>query len=207
MPEMTVPRDRVAHVWISREFAVQIYNNANTTQAEPRETCQIESRSGADAPMEGDASVCTTSAPLRTNGDDADVFGNVDVDKYLSSSVERILDDIETTLNEDLVDAISHGEVGPREPAISACIMVALRIAPWLAPTPGIKWAAFGEDAGCVSLVLRSVDKERRVDFAISDDGKHVTAVCIDENLTTTSVSISPVDRERLRERAAWVNG
>ena len=90
--------------------------------------------------------------------------------------------------------------------AVDRCKRIATHIQEWLAPSSGLKWAAFGEETGSVSLVLRSVVTDRRVDFRISPDGLKVSAICIDAELAATLVPIALDDRNALRERAAWVH-
>ena len=129
-----------------------------------------------------------------------------DIPGLLTQEVLDILDAIESSLLEDRDEALLHGEVCASEPGIATCRRIAIKIAPWLAPSSGLKWAAFGEDTGGVSLVLRSVITDRRVDFTISADGLRISAVSIDENLTARSVPLGVDDRSSLRENAAWVH-
>jgi len=129
----------------------------------------------------------------------------VNIQSLLIQEVLNILDDIESSLREDCEEARFHGEVCARQPAVATCRRIAVKIADWLAPSLGLKWAAFGEDTGGVSLVLRSEVTDRRVDFRVSADGLHISAVRIDENLSAKCVPLAVDDRNGLRESAAWV--
>lgn len=125
----------------------------------------------------------------------------------LTQEVLDILDEIESTLLEDRKEGLLHGEVCASDPALATCRRLAVKIAPWLVRSSGRKWAAFGEDTGGVSLALRSVLTNRRVDYRISADGLDISAVYIDENLSAKSVPLDLDDRTSLRESAAWVHG
>jgi len=129
-----------------------------------------------------------------------------DIPWLLTQEVLHILDEIESTLLEDREEGLLHAEVCASEPALATCRRLAVKIAPWLARSSERKWAAFGEDTGGVSLVLRSVLTNRRVDYRISADGLHISAVHIDENLSAKSVPRMVDDRTGLRESAAWVH-
>lgn len=129
-----------------------------------------------------------------------------DIPGLLIQEVLDILDAIESTLLEDREEGLLHGEVCASDPALATCRRLAVNIAPWLVRSSGRKWAAFGEDTGGVSLVLRSVLTNRRVDYRISADGLHISAVHIDENLSAKSVPRMVDDRTGLRESATWVH-
>ncbi len=154
----------------------------------------------------GDASEGSTPDVLGTKKAPDPESEGVDVTEYLCRPVIRLLDEIEATLREDREEGVRHGEVCASEPALATCRRIAVKIAPWLAPSSGLKWAAFGEDTGGASLVLRSELTDRRVDFTISGDGLDILAVRIDENLTARSVPLAVDDRSSLRETAAWVD-
>ncbi|UCC30257.1 MAG: hypothetical protein JSU86_18915 [Phycisphaerales bacterium] len=130
-----------------------------------------------------------------------------DIPVLLTQEVVDILDEIESTLLEDREEGLLHGEACASEPALATCRGLAVKIAPWLARSSGLKWAAFGEDEGGVSLVLRSLTTNRRADFRILGDGRHISAICIDEYLSAESIPLALDDRTSLRERAAWVHG
>lgn len=173
-------------------------------------TDAIRPMSGKAAPMLtrfiwDDASEGTTLDVLQAKEPDPESFSAVDPCKLLCESAESICDEIEATLREDREEAVLHGEVCANDPAVATCQRIASHIASWLSLSSGLKWAAFGEDTGGVSLVLRSVITDRRVDFTISADGLRISAVRIDENLTARSVPLEVDDRSSLRENAAWV--
>ena len=136
----------------------------------------------------------------------ADRFADVDANRLLSHMRLSLLDKIETSLLEDRKEGLLYGEVCASDASVDRCKRIATQIEKWLTPSFGLKWAAFGEETGGVSLVLQSLVTDRRVDFRISSDGMKVSAISIDADLAATSVPIAPEDRNALRERAAWVH-
>lgn len=104
-----------------------------------------------------------------------------------------ILDDIENCLLEDRREGRLHGEAGPTDAAIATCKGIMGWVSPFDLLPSRLKWAAFGEAAGSVSLVARSPVTDRRVDFRISPDGRSVSAFCFDENLRADSILLNGV--------------
>lgn len=153
-----------------------------------------------------DASVGSTFDLLDAREPELACHEVVNDSEHLSQAVASTHDQIEATLREDREEACLQGEVCATEAATATCKRIAFHIAPWLALSSESKWAAFGEDTGGVSLVLRSVVSNRRVDFRISPDGLIISAVHIDENLEAKVVPLTLEDRRSLRESAAWVH-
>lgn len=155
----------------------------------------------------GDASVGSTLDVLGAGEREPEFPEVVDVSEHLCRAARCVLNEIEATLREDRQEGILHGEVCANQTAVATSKRIALQIVDWLsAPPSGMKWGAFGEDGGGVSLVLQSLITDRRVDFRISPDGARLTAIHIDENMRCESVVLSVTDGDALRERAGWVN-
>lgn len=162
-------------------------------------------------PQDHIQSVCRDTA----KGSNLDELGDSNPDR-LSSGVEslpclfrgvdRVLDEIESTLMEDREEGVIHDEFCASDAAISTCKLLAVQASQWLLFSAGMKWAAFGEAEGGVSLVLRSEETDRRLDFKIPGDGLGVSAIRVDENLRTTSAPVALDDHRRIRECAAWVS-
>lgn len=180
--------------------------DSDTAQIEPLERSPEEEACVHPPGTYGDASVGSTLVLFDTKEPKPESWELVDVRYHLSQAAERLCDDIETTLREDREEGHLHGEVCATEAAVATCKRIACRIGPLAFLSLGLKWAAFGEDTGGVSLVLRSVATTRRVDFRISPDGLNISAVHIDENLEAKSVPLALDDRRSLRESAAWVH-
>ena len=142
----------------------------------------------------------------KTPDPEAEPIFVIDLRGHLPRRVQSLIDRIETSLLEDRKEGLLYGEVCASDLAVAGCKRIAIHIQEWLAPSSGLKWAAFGEETGSVSLVLRSVVTDRRVDFRISSDGLEISAISIDADLAATSVPIALKDRNALRERAAWVH-
>jgi hypothetical protein len=136
----------------------------------------------------------------------SDASGTLDDSLHLSRLAKRFLDTLEMSLHDDRKEGLAYGEVCSADSAVATCKRIAIQFAPQIVLNSSLKWAAFGEDGGSVSLVLRSLDTGRRVDFRISADGRHISAISIDEHMTAKSVPVSAEDGNVLRERAAWVN-
>ncbi|MGB2987772.1 MAG: hypothetical protein WBE26_18040, partial [Phycisphaerae bacterium] len=133
------------------------------------------------------------------------VLDEIDLPSVLGRAVHAFVDRIQRDLEQDADEAALDGEIPPTRAAVEKCIRLARSVAPVLVLVPGLRRAAFAEESGGVSLVLRSEITDRRVDFTISADGLHISAVYIDENLTAKSVPLAVDDRSSLRETAAWV--
>ena len=175
--------------------------------SEPAHWLSGEQRRVVKQPTFGDASVVSFADVLTGGEPEAEFPEGVDVLERLSQAVRSVLDEIEATLQENRQEGILHGEICANQTAVATCKRMALLIIDrLLAPPRGLKWGAFGEDGGGVSLVLQSLISDRRVDFRISPDGACLTAIRIDENMRSESVVLSVTDRDALRERAGWVN-
>lgn len=155
--------------------------------------------------------VCRDTA----KGSNLDELGDSNPDRLSSGvkslpclfrGVDRVLDEIESTLMEDRQEGVIHDEFCASDAAISTCKLLAAQASQWLLFSAGMKWAAFGDTEGGVSLVLRSEKTNKRLDFKIAGDGLSVCAIQIDKTLTTTSAPVALDDHRRIRECAAWVS-
>ena len=155
-----------------------------------------------------DVSVGSTFGLFAKADDEPEYADLGDVSEHLTRPAQDVLREIEVGLLEDREEALRYGDAFATESAVAGCKRVASQIVPWLVATPlGMKWAAFGEATGSVSLVLSSDVVDRRVDFRISPDGQHISAIRIDEHLRAKTVPLSLDDTTSLRENAAWVCG
>ena len=117
----------------------------------------------------------------------------------------RVLREIEACLLQDRKEALAEGETPVSDESIESCKRIARPIMSWVLANPGLNWAAFGEENGAASLVLRSECTGRRVDFRISPDGQRLSVIRIDENYIATSIPLLLNDRHRIQESVAWV--
>ena len=124
----------------------------------------------------------------------------------LRERAQGTLDEIEDMLYQDRNEAILEGESGVTDAAITACQRLACHIVDSLADRAGFRWAAFGEDSGSASLVLRSDVSGRRVNFRISPEGEDITVISIDKELKTSTVHLVLDDRTKIRDCAVWVH-
>ena len=159
-----------------------------------------EGRSGtlADGKFDSDDYLQPDETPVHLPEDTS-------IAKLLSDAVSAFHDQIERDLEQDREEAAIDGEAVPTDAAVDTCMKLATLIAARVALAPRLKWAAFTEDAGGVSLVLQSLPAGRRLNYQVLEDGTCVSALCIDENMRSESFTVSIDDEEMLRERAAWV--
>lgn len=114
---------------------------------------------------------------------------------------------IEETLREDDEEAILHGDVCVNRAAIEKCKCLASLVAFRLTLFSELKWEAFGEGTGGVSFVIRSLITDRRVDFRISVDGRHVSVFSVDENAKVKSTPLLSDNCGHLYRSVDWVMG
>ena len=103
-------------------------------------------------------------------------------------------------------DAIEYGERQPSSVAIDICTQLSTMLAQQLALSSSLKWAAFSEDEGGLSLVIQSLLTDRRLSFKITSDGD-ISVVQIDENMETDMYSISLSKEDELARLGTWVIG
>ena len=160
-------------------------------------------------PQDGDTSVGLNDIRIddlwRPAAIETDVRDVVDLPRLLARAEEMFVERIRANLEDDREHAIDDGEMPPNEAAVGTCLLLARRIAPCLALSPGLKWTAFTEDSGDVSLVLQSLNTNRRLSFHIPSDGVGISALRIDEQMRSESFLVSLDEVGALREKAEWV--
>jgi len=129
----------------------------------------------------------------------------VDIPGLLTDDFSESIKRIQRNLREDREDAGIDGEVAPTDAAVETCMKLTRCIAPRVVLKPRLRWAAFTEETGGVSLVLQSLVTDRRLNYQISPDGTRISAIRIDEYMRSESFVVSVDDEEILRERTAWV--
>ena len=112
---------------------------------------------------------------------------------------------IEDSLQEDRREGLQHGEVVAHELAVRRCGWIASQVEPRLASDS--RWACFGEDGGGVTFTIRSLHVDRRVDFRIAANGRHVTVIAIDKYTRATVQRLPVDDCDRIIDLTKWVNG
>ena len=105
-------------------------------------------------------------------------------------------------LREDVEDALHNKETPPSETDIEKCKKLALQIEPCVSLARNLKWAAFADEYGRVSLVLQSLTTNRRLTYGF-DDG--ISAIRIDEKNKSERFEISASDDGALLDLAEWV--
>lgn len=134
---------------------------------------------------------------------DATAFGRCELDTTLADRLARIREDLIETTNL----AIAEGDRPPTPAAKKGCEELARSILPILSGFDDLAIAVFDEDEGRVSLVVQSLEVDRRVAFEILADGTDVLIVTTDEALNIQR-SLFPLSRvDLLEESARWVTG
>ena len=156
-----------------------------------------------------DSTQCDTTLPEPDSGS---AFGgrrsplrSCDLALALTEGVSSFVDRISGDLAEDVEEAAENGEVVPTEAAQAMCLRVARLISGDIVLAPRLKYAAFSEESGGVSLVLQSLITDRRVNYRISPEGVTVSVIAVDECMATTTNELSSHDESDLRGKAKWV--
>lgn len=140
--------------------------------------------------------------PLSLASDTSDA---VDLPELLENADLAFVKRIRANLEQDRRDAADSGDALPSEPGIQACLSLAELVAPCVALAAKLKWAAFTEETGAVSLVLQSAVTDRRVNFCISADGTNASCIRIDEFMKSEQIDVRLDDANTVRELARWV--
>lgn len=159
---------------------------------------EVPSSTWSDGTFESD----NILVPEKTPDDSPE---GVDIPGLLTDDFSESLKRIQRNLQEDREDAGIDGEVAPTDAAVETCMKLTRCIAPRVILKPRLRWAAFTEETGGVSLVLQSLVTDRRLNYQISPDGTRISAIRIDEYMRSESFVVSVDDEEMLRERTAWV--
>jgi hypothetical protein len=118
---------------------------------------------------------------------------------------DRFVEDVIDRINNDCSDALAESGYAASEDAQASCRAIATRIAPSMAFAQHIQYDSFLEEEGGISLVLRSKDTGRRVNYRVSADGRKLTIVSVDENARASSDSAKVEDYGTLDRWARWV--
>ncbi len=123
----------------------------------------------------------------------------------MSRASAELVERIEFKLKEDRAEAEISEDTAPSPGAVDVCLSLARRVAPHIALAPRLKWAAFTEDDGGISLVLQSLVTDRRLNCRIAPDGSIVSVIRIDESMQADSMRVLLTDANVPRELAGWV--
>jgi hypothetical protein len=124
--------------------------------------------------------------------------------EMIGFAARRLVEQVECKLEEDRGDAEREAETPPSPAAVDACLSLAKHLAPHLALAIRLKWGAFTEEDGGISLVVQSLVTDRRLNCRIGSDGSSVSTIRIDEHMHAETTAIS-VDDAKPKELAAWV--
>ena len=130
------------------------------------------------------------------------------VDDFEERLVERakaLVDDIKSSLHEDVRDSDLDKSDIPWRSAINACVELSAKLSLFIADHPEVKSAAFVDEGGGVSLVLQSIETKRRVNFLIEPNGLAANVCQLDEALAITHSRVELMDSKATRECAEWV--
>lgn len=121
-------------------------------------------------------------------------------------AADRFKDRILQDLDDDCSDADASTPVTLCDQARSACLDLASELAATMAFQPGLKYAAFVEEEGGVSLVIQSTLSARRANFRISPDGLRITVVSVNTMGRAESTPVQVQDSAKLRRWVEWAS-
>ena len=148
---------------------------------------------------------CTTGSTITKPRRVAACPDDYGVDKVWEQRCRAFIGKIDQQVRDDRIEAIADGDTPPTSEAARVCMYVANRIVHFVALYDDVLSAAFGEETGGISLVLRSDRTGRRVNFRVAADGALVTVIRIDRDMDTRSDELAPDDARELKELAGWV--
>jgi hypothetical protein len=131
--------------------------------------------------------------------------GDPDVNHIIKDATDALVESVEAALAQDEDDARQTGNAAPSPDARAACLRLSRHLAPHVAFAPRLKWAAFTEEDGGISLVAQSLVTDRRINCRIRADGSAITAVRIDEHMQTETFPVLLANPDIGRELAEWV--
>jgi hypothetical protein len=112
---------------------------------------------------------------------------------------------IEQNIADDSADVVAEGGTIPTQSTIDACLAIASTLSGIVAMKPTLKYAAFVEESGGISLVLRSEQAGRRANFRISPDGCQVAVVAVTSQGRASTNPARIDDAETLRGWVEWL--
>lgn len=121
------------------------------------------------------------------------------------TEAQRFLEMIEQNIADDFADIFREGGTVPTQPTIDACLAIASTLSGIVAMEPTLKYAAFVEESGGISLVLRSELAGRRANFRISPDGRQIAVVAVTSQGQASTNPVRIDDTETLRGWVEWL--
>jgi len=122
-----------------------------------------------------------------------------------SREAQRFLDTIEQNIAHDSADVVAEGGTVPIKRTIDVCLAIASTLSDIVAKKPTLKYAAFVEESGGISLVLRSEQAGRRANFRISLDGCEIAVVAVTSQGQANTNPVRIDDAETLRGWVEWL--
>jgi hypothetical protein len=123
-----------------------------------------------------------------------------------STEAQRFLDTIRQNISEDSADLVREGGAAPTQATIDACVSVASNLSGLVVLRSAVKYAAFVEEEGGISLVLQSEVTNRRVNFRVSRSGTALVVVTVDADGRTASIPTRLDDAQTLRGWVEWLS-
>lgn len=118
---------------------------------------------------------------------------------------QRFLEMIEQNIADDSADVVAEGGTVPIKRTIDACLAIASTVSGIVAMKPTLKYAAFAEESGAISLVIQSEHPGRRVNFRASPDGRQIAVVAVTSQGHTSTNPVRIDDTESLRGWVEWL--
>lgn len=120
-------------------------------------------------------------------------------------AAQRFLDAIQQNIADDSAEIVREGGAVPMQATTDACLAIASTLSDIVASRPNLKYAAFVEEAGGISLVLRSEQAGKRTNFRVSPDGRQVSVVTVTSQGQTNTNPVSIDDTHKLQRWVEWL--
>jgi len=155
---------------------------------------------GEPAAAEGQAIIGIRTVAAFPDGVTCEVFT-----PPASTEAQRFLDTVRRNISEDSADLIREEGIPPTQPGVDACLAIASTLSDIVAMKPTLKYAAFVEESGAISLVIQSEHPGRRVNFRVSPDGRQIAVVAVTSQGYTSTNPVRIDDTETLRGWVEWL--
>ena len=132
-------------------------------------------------------------------------LGTGELKKRLERSIRECVHAVEAKLDEDRAELRDLGGPSPSEFAIAKYLTLSRNLAPSIALGQQLRWGAFIEEDGSLSLVIQSILTDRRATWRLAPNQSVATVTKIDEQMQAEVSGFDPLDRKRTEELAEWV--
>lgn len=141
----------------------------------------------------------------RAAPDASEGYANETIALSGNAAAQGFVQTIEQNIAEDFADVVREGGTVPTQRTIDACVSVASKLSGFVAMESTLKYAAFVEESGGISLVIQSEHPGRRVNFRVSPDGRQIAVVAVTSQGHASTNPVRIDDAETLRGWVEWL--